>query len=92
MTKARELSVGDAFRLHVTGEVVQASPVADGKRIKIKILLEHQTTGLEFLDSGCVLEFICKPGRVFCVWNDDDDDDDRVDPDPVSGGSREEVA
>ena len=32
--KARELKVGDLFRLHVYGEVIAAAPVAEGKRMK----------------------------------------------------------
>jgi hypothetical protein len=93
VSKARELSVGDVFGLSIYGEVVEASSVADGKRIKIKLPLQDQATGLEFLDAGCTPEFLCRPGREFHVWNerdddDNDDDDDReVAPNPTGGGS-----
>jgi len=40
--KARDLSVGDIFRMHVYGEVLSIASVADGKRIKIKLALENQ--------------------------------------------------
>jgi len=40
--KARDLSVGDVFRLHVYGEVLSIAPVANGRRIKIKLALENQ--------------------------------------------------
>src|SRR5215475_9680939 len=40
--KARDLSVGDIFRLHVYGEVLAVTSVADGKRVKVKIALEDQ--------------------------------------------------
>jgi hypothetical protein len=40
--KARDLSVGDIFRMHVYGEVLNVASVADGKRIKVKLALESQ--------------------------------------------------
>jgi hypothetical protein len=40
--KARDLSVGDIFRMHVYGEVLSVASVADGKRIKVKLALENQ--------------------------------------------------
>jgi hypothetical protein len=91
MIKARELRVGDVFNLFVGGEVVEVSSVADGKRIKTKMLLRDQPTGLEFTDAGCVIEFLCPPGRPFSVWwdrrdDDDDDEDPEVDPNPTDGG------
>jgi hypothetical protein len=90
MIKARELAVGDVFGLAVFGEVVEASSVADGKRIKIKLLLEDQAA-LEFVDAGCTVEFLCRPGRNFSVWmglNDDRNKGGReVDPNPTGGGS-----
>ena len=98
--KANELCVGDVFRMHVYGEVVKVGHVAAGKRIKVKLTLEDQgrrcNSGfagscdrdhpLEFTDTGCTLEFLCRPGRVFHLvewWDDDDDDDDVVEPNPV---------
>ena len=78
--KARDLSIGHVFKLNLFGEVVEASSVCDGKRVKIKILLREQATGLEFLDAGCAVEFICKSGRVFHVYDDDGDDDDEREP------------
>jgi hypothetical protein len=96
--KARDLVVGDIFRLHVYGEVLAVARVAEDKRIKVKIELENQgrrdnsglTYGgsahaLEFTDAGYVLEFICRPGRTFHVYSDDawdDDDDSNVEPTP----------
>jgi hypothetical protein len=64
MSKARDLSVGDVFRLHVYGEVLSVEST-DGKRIRVRIALEDQNGGLEFTDAGRELEFTCKPGRVF---------------------------
>jgi hypothetical protein len=66
--KARDLTDGDVFRLHVYGEVLTVAPVADGKRIKVKLALENQgrranrgeptqsdkPSDLEFLDTGHV--------------------------------------
>jgi hypothetical protein len=40
--KARDLSAGDIFRMHVYGEVLSVASVADGKRVKIKLALENQ--------------------------------------------------
>jgi hypothetical protein len=83
--KARDLVVGDVFRLHVYGEALAVAHVADDKRIKVKIELENQgrrgnsgycgdsvPDALEFTDAGYVLEFICRPGRTFHVYDDDD--------------------
>jgi len=89
--KARDLSAGDIFRMHVYGEVLSVASVADGKRVKIKLALENQAhrksrIDLEFTDSGHVLEFLCRPGRGFHLieWGDDDDDDgDDVEHGPV---------
>jgi hypothetical protein len=76
-----------SFNLFVRAEV---SSVADGKRIKTKMLLRDQPTGLEFTDAGCVVEFLCPPGRPFSVWwdrrDDDNDNDPEVDPDPANDG------
>src|SRR6516165_5549427 len=41
-TKARDLEVGDIFRLHLYGEVVAIESVADGKRVRVKLALEDQ--------------------------------------------------
>jgi hypothetical protein len=92
--KARDLVAGDVFRLHVYGEVLAVTPVADGKRIKVKIELGNQgrrvnrgvltvsekSSGLEFTDAGYVLEFLCHPSRSFHVYSDDDWDDDEDEP------------
>lgn len=77
MTKARELRVGNVFGLNVSGEVVEANPVAVGDRIRVKLRLQNQATGLEFAD--CMIEFLCLPDRKFCVWNGRDDHDDDED-------------
>jgi hypothetical protein len=97
--KARDLVVGDVFRLHVYGEVLAVSGIADSKRIKVKIELENQgrrdnrgltfsgkPSGLEFTDAGYLLEFLCRPSRTFHVYGDgywDDDGDDNIDVDPT---------
>ena len=94
--KARDLVVGDVFRLHIYGEVLAVNRVADDKRIKVKIELENQgrrdnsgftyggsANALEFTDAGYVLEFICRPGRAFHVYGDDDRDDDSSNVEPV---------
>jgi hypothetical protein len=96
--KARNLIRGDVFRLHVYGEVLTAIPVANSKRVKVKLALENQgrrvnrgnptqsdkPSELEFLDTGHVLEFVCPPGRVFHLIERDDDDDDDGDEEVVS--------
>jgi hypothetical protein len=70
--------------------VLSASPVAGGKRIKVKLAVEDQgrrrnrgaltgsdkPSGLEFLDVGHTLELICKPGRLFHLYRDRNDGDD----------------
>jgi hypothetical protein len=86
--KAKDLRVGDVFRLHVYGIVTAAFSAANGKRVKIKIELEDQERAnrgvftssesehsLEFTDAGYILEFLCSPSRIFHVYADDDDDD-----------------
>jgi hypothetical protein len=99
LKKARELKIGDLFRLHVYGQVLTAQPVADGERIRIKIGLEDQgqrrqhgvlsgrrRDGLEFTDAGHVVEFLCPPGRAFRTiedWDDDDGDEIEVGPVPT---------
>jgi hypothetical protein len=86
--------------LHVYGEVLAVSRVAEGKRVKVKIELENQgrrdnrgltfsenPSELEFTDAGYVLEFLCRPGRLFHVYTDDDwddDDDSDIEPTPPS--------
>lgn len=100
--RARDLVAGDVFRLHVYGEVLEVSRVAQGKRIKIKLELENQgrrsnsgftsgdpsAGGLEFTDAGYVLEFLCRPGRTFHVHDYDDWDDDSGD-EPAPSSPRE---
>jgi hypothetical protein len=95
--KARDLVVGDVFRMHIYGEVIAISRVADGKRVKIRIGLEdqgHRTNRdlgfkegngtLEFTDAGHILEFLCRPGREFHTYDDwDDDDEDEFEPEPT---------
>jgi hypothetical protein len=64
-------------------------PIAGSKRIKVRIALEDQggvqtaarsttPTNGSLTDEGHVLEFICKPGRLFHLteWDEDDDDGD----------------
>jgi hypothetical protein len=87
--KAKELQSGDVFRLTVCGEVLSTMPVAEGKRTRVRLVLENQghrsydgssnfnrPSSLEFLDSGCFLEFVCPPGRTFQLleWDDDGGD------------------
>jgi hypothetical protein len=99
--KASELCIGDIFRLHIYGEVVAVAPVAGGKRIKTRITLEDQGQranrgelgkglhrDLEFTDAGHVLEFLCRPSRMFHLivdWGDDGDDDE-IETGPVPVG------
>jgi hypothetical protein len=79
--------------------VIDVSQVADGKRVKVKIELENQgrrdnrgltfsgkPSGLEFTDTGYLLEFLCRPSRSFHVYIDGgwDDDDDNIEPVPPS--------
>ena len=88
--KAKDLMRGDVFRMHVYGEVVSVEPVAGGKRVKVHLTLENQggrancgassndpgKSELGFTDVGSEIEFICKPGKAFHVYNRDEDDDD----------------
>ena len=89
MTKARNLRVGDSFFIVVSGQIVATAAIAGGKRFKVKLLL-HDQTALEYLDDGCTLEFLCRPGKQFSAmpWRGDDDDGDdepepATDPDPT---------
>ena len=68
--KARDLAVGEVFRLQVYGEVVHRSQAADGTRIKAAIRVGDQGE-LEFTDAGVLLEFLCRPGRQFHTYDDD---------------------
>ena len=81
MTKARDLKRDDALWMNVHGRVLAVAPVANGKRVLIKIALE-ETPSLEFSDSGFVLEVICRPGRTFSVrpggWGGDGGDDEPI--------------
>jgi hypothetical protein len=94
--EARDLTVGDVFRLHVYGEVLSVTTI--GNRIKVKLELENQgrrdncggPTGnekqkadkLEFTDDGYVLEFICRPSRTFHLIERWDGDDDGFEGEP----------
>ena len=88
MTKACNLRIGDVFSIVACGQVVATAPIADGKRFKIKLLLQDQTA-LEFLDEGCTLEFLCRPGKQFTAspWRGDGDGggepEPATDPDPT---------
>ena len=81
MTKARDLKRDDALWMNVHGRVLAVAPVANGKRVLIKIALE-ETPSTEFSDSGFVLEVICRPGRIFSVrpggWGGDGGDDEPI--------------
>jgi hypothetical protein len=91
MTKARNLRIGDVFSIVACGQVLATTPIADGKRMLIKLLLREQKSALEFTDAGCVVEFICLPWREFTAspWRGDDDGDGgdesepATDPDPT---------
>jgi hypothetical protein len=92
-TKAKDLKRGDIVRLHVYADILAVEQTAKGKRIKVKLALEHQGQrcqcgalverrngdALEFTDAGYLVEFICKPGRPFHVHTDYGDDDDEGD-------------
>jgi hypothetical protein len=92
--KARDPSIEDEIQVQVYGEVVAVTPVANGKRIKVKLALVDQAQ-LEFTDASCVLEFLCPPSRKFLLWNNygygnddnDDDGDDGNDPIPPPRGA-----
>ena len=85
MTKARNLRIGDTFSIVVCGQVVDTAAIADGRRFKIKLLLQDQTA-LEFLDDGCTLEFLCRPGKQFTAgpWRGDGDGDGDDEPEPAT--------
>jgi hypothetical protein len=40
--KARDLAIGNIFRLYAHGEVLAVEPVAGGKRIKVRIALKRR--------------------------------------------------
>jgi hypothetical protein len=88
MIKAHELKRGDVFRIVVDCEVLAATPVADGKRIKVVAAVENPIGPIEYLDEGCTLALVCTPGRQFAGFRprrDGDDGDDFVvnPPDPA---------
>jgi hypothetical protein len=90
-TKARDLRCGDTFQLLIFGKVLTAAPVAAGKQVKVKLMLEPQTN-LEFLDTGYVVELVCPHNRNFALWSRDDDDDASDNPElslPPDDGVRE---
>ena len=64
--KARDLAIGNCFRIAVFGEVVEVEPIADGKRIRIRLALANQRQ-LEF-ETRCV-EFLSRPGRPFLLYS-----------------------
>ena len=80
-TKAKDLKRDDALWMNVHGRVLAVAPVANGKRVLIKIALE-ETSSMEFSDGGFVVEIICKPGRVFSVrrggWGGDGGDGEPI--------------
>ena len=88
MTKARNLCVGDSLSILISGQVVATASIAEGRRFKIKVSLWNQSA-LEFLDEGCTLEFLCRPGKQLSAlpWRGDGDGDDEpepaTDPDPT---------
>jgi hypothetical protein len=96
---ARDLAVGDTFRLGLCVEVIAVAPVAGTKHVKIKTEVEDQghrsysddrfaegSSTLEFLDTGHVLEFVSPANRKFNVFEDDGDDwdDDADAPTPLT--------
>jgi hypothetical protein len=72
MTTARNLKVGDTFKLEICCEV--AAVTAEGERIKVTLGGFYDTSSLVFPEDGCVLEFTCKPSRLFSTWNCRTDD------------------
>jgi hypothetical protein len=106
LSKAKDLKRGDVVRLHVYADVIAVEPTAQGKRIKVKLALEHQGQrrqrgtlverangdALEFTDDGYLVKFICKPGRDFHVYNDHYGDGDEADfPLPPGDGVEKEL-
>jgi hypothetical protein len=88
MIKARELKRGDIFRIVVDCEVLKASPIASGKRIKVVAAVENPIGPIEYLDEGCTLALVCTPGRQFAAYRPRRDDDGGADfvvnpPDPA---------
>jgi hypothetical protein len=94
MTKAKNMKRGDTFSMNAPMKVLSVEIAAPGL-VKIKAETENAPSP-EFLDGGCVLEFICKAYRPFAAhpWRGDDDGDgggggggggdDGPDIDPVS--------
>jgi hypothetical protein len=93
--QARDLSIGDIYRIHVYGEVlsVKPMPAASGSRcaslLRIKGGVQTAArsttpTNGSLTNEGHVLEFICKPGRVFHLTEWDEDDDDGDDESPMA--------
>jgi hypothetical protein len=97
---ARYLTVGDVFSLHLYAEVIAIMPAAADARVKVWVAVEDQghrsyrkgtfsegPSTLEFLDDH-VLEFLCRPGRKFHVYDDDTGDgwdgDDANTPTPLT--------
>lgn len=79
--KAKDLEAGHVFTIDAMVEVIAVETV--GKQVKLKVSL-IDTPRLEFMDSGFVLELLCKPSRNFHVWRDYDDGDDDDEPEPVT--------
>jgi hypothetical protein len=91
MTKACDLRCGDTFQLFIFGEVLTVAPVAGGKQVRVKLMLEPQRH-LEFLDTGYVVELVCPHNRNFHLCSRDDDDDAGDSPElspPLDDGIKE---
>jgi hypothetical protein len=84
--KARDLAVGDVFRLHVYGEVIHVSQAVDGKRIKVAIRVDDQGSELEFTNAGFLLEFLCRLGRQFHIYDNDGDEGEPTEDTGRAGG------
>ena len=86
--RAKDSKRDDIVRLHVLGQVVSVTPIADSKLTKIVLaiedsgvrnmrgeIIEHRANNLQFTDDGYVLKLICKPNRIFHTYDDSGDDD-----------------
>jgi hypothetical protein len=83
--RAKDLKRGDSVSMQLAGTIVDATPIAGGKRIRVRIQVEDGLS-VQFTDAGCVVELICTPGRQFQAYRNDsgdDGDDDTPEPTPT---------
>jgi hypothetical protein len=104
--KARELEAGDVVRMHICGEVVDVGAFTEGRKVLVRVRLalenqggrrncgapvNHDPSGSELEFTGlAAIEFVCRGGRAFHIYDDDwywndDGDDDEPDSGPDDG-------